>query len=216
MNEWKKLAQPPKWALKEIQAGRLKGKSDINPQWRYMAMTEVFGVVGVGWKYTIDKTWTENGADNELLVFVQVSVFVKINDTWSDAIPGLGGSTLVTKEKNGMYNNDEAYKMAVTDALSTALKMLGVAADIYMGMWDGAKYREQTNTATASTSTQTDEVVTDSIWTAWMELVTRADAVKIAHKVFDRAKVKASILKETAKELREIVINAEQQAKAGE
>lgn len=214
MDEWKKLAQPPKWALKEIQAGRLKGKSDINPQWRYMAMTEVFGMVGVGWKYTIDKTWTEAGADNELLVFVQVSVYVKKDGAWSDAIQGLGGSTLVTKEKNGMYNNDEAYKMAVTDALSTALKMLGVAADIYMGMWDGAKYKEQTNPA--ATVTQTDEIITDATWHAWMELVKQADALKIPHAIYDRSKVKASFLKETAKELREIVTNAQSQAKAGE
>lgn len=214
MNEWKKLAQPPKWALKEIQAGRLKGKSDINPQWRYMAMTEVFGMVGTGWKYTIDKTWTEIGADNELLVFVQVSVFVKVNGEWSDAIQGLGGSTLVTKEKNGMYNNDEAYKMAVTDALSTALKMLGVAADIYMGLWDGAKYKETNGNGTAPA--QTDDIVTDATWSAWMELVKQADALKIPHAVYDRSKVKASILKETAKELREIVTNAEAQAKAGQ
>ena len=32
--------------------------------------------------------------------------------------------------------------MAVTDAFSTALKMLGVAADIYAGRWDGSKYKE--------------------------------------------------------------------------
>ena len=32
--------------------------------------------------------------------------------------------------------------MAVTDAFSTALKMLGVAADIYAGAWDGSKYHE--------------------------------------------------------------------------
>ena len=31
---------------------------------------------------------------------------------------------------------------AVTDAFSTALKMLGVAADIYAGRWDGSKYKE--------------------------------------------------------------------------
>ena len=29
---YKKHEKPPVWALKEIQAGRLKGKSDINPQ----------------------------------------------------------------------------------------------------------------------------------------------------------------------------------------
>ena len=33
--------------------------------------------------------------------------------------------------------------MAVTDAFSTSLKMIGVAADIYAGRWDGSKYNEQ-------------------------------------------------------------------------
>lgn len=138
---WNTFNQPPKTSLKTIEAGRLKGKSDINPQWRYKAMTETFGVVGVGWKFTIDKMWTEQGANNETLVFVNISVYIKDGDKWSDAIPGNGGSTLIAAEKSGMHNSDDAYKMAVTDALSTAMKMLGVAADIYMGLWDGAKYR---------------------------------------------------------------------------
>ena len=55
---YKKLSQPPKGALREIKAGDLKGKTDINPQWRYEAMTETFGLVGLGWKYEIQKLWT--------------------------------------------------------------------------------------------------------------------------------------------------------------
>ena len=33
--------------------------------------------------------------------------------------------------------------MAITDALSVAMKMIGVAADIYAGRWDGSRYNEQ-------------------------------------------------------------------------
>ena len=33
--------------------------------------------------------------------------------------------------------------MAITHALSTAMKMLGMAADIYAGMWDGSKYKQE-------------------------------------------------------------------------
>ena len=40
---------------------------------------------------------------------------------------------LVTKERDGLRTNDEGFKMATTDALSVAMKMLGVAADIYAG-----------------------------------------------------------------------------------
>ena len=140
---YESLARPPKDALREIQAGKLKGKTDINPQWRYKAMTEKFGLVGIGWKYEVQKLWTEAGAGNEKLAFAQVAVFVKDGDAWSEPIVGIGGSKLVQFEKGAAVSNDEGYKMAVTDAFSTALKMLGVAADIYAGRWDGTKYNDE-------------------------------------------------------------------------
>lgn len=142
INLYESLARPPKDALCEIQAGKLKGKTDINPQWRYKAMTEKFGLVGIDWKYEIQKLWTEQGAGNEVLAFAQVAVFVKEGESWSWPIVGIGGSKLVAIEKERPVSNDEGYKMAVTDAFSTALKMLGVAADIYAGRWDGSKYRD--------------------------------------------------------------------------
>ena len=140
---YESLSRPPKDALREIQAGKLKGKTDINPQWRYKAMTEKFGLVGIGWKYEVQKLWTEAGAGSEKLAFAQVAVFVKDGDNWSEPIVGIGGSRLVQLEKGAAVSNDEGYKMAVTDAFSTALKMLGVAADIYAGRWDGSKYKEE-------------------------------------------------------------------------
>ena len=142
---YKKLSQPPKGALREIKAGDLKGKTDINPQWRYEAMTEQFGLVGIGWKYEIQKLWTEPGARDEMLAFAQVAVYVREPDTkeWSDAIVGIGGSKLINNFSNGLKSNDEGYKMAVTDAFSTSLKMIGVAADIYAGRWDGSKYNDE-------------------------------------------------------------------------
>lgn len=134
------LSRPPETALKKISGGRLNGKTDINPQWRYRAMTETFGLCGVGWKYTIDRQWIEQGDAGERMAFVNVSVYVKQGEAWSEPIPGSGGSMLTAKEKAGLYNSDEAYKMATTDALSVALKMLGVASAIYAGQWDGTKY----------------------------------------------------------------------------
>lgn len=134
---WEKVARPPKESLKTIQAGRLKGMTDISPQWRYKIMTEVFGPIGKGWSYSIEKLWTEQGANEEIMAFAHVSLHIH-----GQSIPGIGGSKLIAKEREGMHNSDEAYKMAVTDALSVAMKMLGVGADIYMGMWDGSKYKD--------------------------------------------------------------------------
>lgn len=139
---WERLSRPPKEALKPIMAGRLKGKTDINPQWRYKAMTEAFGPCGVGWKYEIERLWTEPGTDGQVFAFAKINLYIVSGgkDYWSNAIPGVGGSMLVEKESRGLHSSDEAFKMAVTDALSVAMKMLGVAAEIYLGNWDGSKY----------------------------------------------------------------------------
>jgi hypothetical protein len=142
MAVWSAVARPPATALKEIKGGRLAGMTDVNPQWRYQAMTEQFGMCGVGWRYAIDRLWTEAGVDEEVLAFAQVSVSVRVGAGWSEPIVGVGGNHLVTKESRGLRNNDECWKMAVTDALSVSLKMLGVAADVYAGRWDGSKYMD--------------------------------------------------------------------------
>jgi len=144
MQIWNAVKHPPEESLKTIRGGRLSGMTDIKPQWRYQAMTEQFGPCGIGWKYTIDKQWTEPVCHDQLLCFTNVSLFIRDGEQWSDAIPGTGGSTLIAKEAAGLHASDEGYKMATTDALSVALKMLGVGSDIYMGHSDGSKYKEST------------------------------------------------------------------------
>lgn len=67
-----------------------------------------------------------------------LDLFVRVNEEWSDAIPSVGGSKFVTVERNGVYVSDEAEKMAYTDAISVAAKMIGVAGDVYIG--HGGKY----------------------------------------------------------------------------
>lgn len=145
MDIWNKVRRPPETALKQITAGRLKGKSDISPQWRYQVLTEVLGPCGIGWKYEIKKLWTEAGSYDQVMAFSEVLLWVKVDGQWSEPIPGIGGAALIAKESSGLHSNDEGYKMAVTDALSVALKMIGVAADIYAGLWDGSKYKEDKN-----------------------------------------------------------------------
>jgi hypothetical protein len=125
--------QPPAWALKEITGGRLKGKTDINPQWRYETLNDTFGLIGFGWKYVITKQWLEKGHGDEVVAFVNIHLHVKLNNEWSEAIEGTGGSMFIANERNGAYTSDEAFKMATTDALSVACKMLGIAAAIYSG-----------------------------------------------------------------------------------
>ena len=51
---------------------------------------------------------------------------------------------LISKEKGSLATNDEAYKMALTDAISVAAKALGVAADVYWSN-DPTKYSTTPN-----------------------------------------------------------------------
>lgn len=136
MEIYEKLQTPPNDALKPIGFGNLKGKSDINPQWRYEALTNVLGPCGIGWKFEVADRFTEPVPTGELMVFVQVNLYImdKESGHWSEPIPGWGGDYLIKKDKNGIHGNDEAVKMATTDALGTAAKMLGVAADVYRGL----------------------------------------------------------------------------------
>ena len=143
MTLYNAVRTPPPEALREIKAGRLAGKSDINPMWRIKTLTEQFGPCGVGWKYTIEKLWTEQGANGEIAAFALINLYHKIGEGWSEPIPGIGGNSFVAKEKSGMYTCDECYKMALTDALSLACKALGVAADVYWQA-DKTKYTRDT------------------------------------------------------------------------
>jgi hypothetical protein len=139
---WKRLAQPPADALKKISGGRLSGMTDINPQYRAEALSAEFGPVGFGWKYTIDKMWTEPGPDNQVFAFANISLYVKRDGEWSDAIVGSGGNMLIEKESKGLHANDEAWKMTLTDALGNAAKYLGLGAYVYRNRWDGKEFRQ--------------------------------------------------------------------------
>jgi hypothetical protein len=130
---YNRIREVPKEALKTIIAGRLKGMSDINPMWRIKKLTEEFGVCGFGWRYEILRMWAEKGGGDVISSFVHINLYVKMNGEWSEAIQGVGGSSFVTNEKNGLYTSDECYKMALTDAISVACKALGIGADVY---WD--------------------------------------------------------------------------------
>lgn len=129
----------PDSAKRRIEAGRLKGKTDINPMWRIKALTEKFGPCGFGWKYVITDKRLEQGANGEVAAFLDIDLFVKADGVWSDAIPGTGGSAFVAKEQKGPYTSDECFKMALTDAISVACKALGFGADVYWEA-DRSKY----------------------------------------------------------------------------
>lgn len=154
LNIWNKVKQVPQQFLKPINFGKLKGKSDINPQWRLMAMTQAFGQVGHGWTYRIVRTWSEAHPNGSVMCFAEVAVKTKVDGEWGQEFSGIGGSEIIESNKNGLQSNDDGYKMAVTDALSVAFKAVGVASDVYLGNFDGVKYARDISQAFAEPISQ--------------------------------------------------------------
>jgi hypothetical protein len=101
LEKWNRLARVPVERLKTIQFGALKGKSDINPQWRYKAMTEVYGECGKGWNHRLSDVQIVDGANGEVLIFVEVKVWAGDKE-----FTGVGGDKIVTKDKNGLRSHE--------------------------------------------------------------------------------------------------------------
>ena len=137
MEVYNRVKSVPEEAKKPIKGGRLNGMTDIKPMWRIEKLTEVFGMCGIGWKAPITNKEIIEGANGEKIAIVDIDLYVKLNDEWSEPIEGTGGSSFIAKEKNGYYTSDECFKMAYTDAISVACKSLGFGADIY---WGDSKY----------------------------------------------------------------------------
>ena len=148
---WNAVEKVPPTFLKEITGGPLRGKSDINPQWRVKELTNQFGPCGKGWWYEIIKEWTftdnclvpddlmAGTAMHETVQFVEIRMYIA---GWPGFSTGVGGSMLGVVDKNGFHLNDEALKMATTDAISVACKQLGFGSAVYEGRWDGTKYAD--------------------------------------------------------------------------
>ena len=130
---YNKVRNVPKEAQKPFNNGRFSG-TDINPMWRIKTLTEQFGACGVGWYYEITDKWVEKVASaQDVMCFVTINLYIKVDGEWSKPISGIGGSKVADMTKKGLYIDDEGFKKASTDAISVACKNLGIGADVY---WD--------------------------------------------------------------------------------
>lgn len=128
----------PKDALKAFDNGRFKG-TDINPMWRIKKLTEMFGPCGIGWYTEVTRQEVVHADDDNMMVFVDVNLYVKEAGEWSKPIFGTGGNTLKVKGRG----DDEGYKKAYTDAVSIACKALGIGADVWYANDTTSKYADK-------------------------------------------------------------------------
>lgn len=115
----------PAEAIKKITAGAYgkAGLSDINPQWRIEKMTELFGACGIGWTWTPEEVRFE---ENLCLAHITVRYKPDPAGEWSEPVHGYGGTVM------GKMNDDsDVLKSTMTDAVSNALRYLGIGADVW-------------------------------------------------------------------------------------
>lgn len=126
-------------------AGGFAGTA-IKPMWSFKRMTEQFGPCGLGWGVNKPSFQVVSGSDGEVLVYCTVSVWYGegTGDDERNSIMtpvfGVGGDKVVVKQQSGLRSDDEAFKKAYTDAIGNALKLIGVGADVHMGLFDDSKY----------------------------------------------------------------------------
>lgn len=138
----------PKHTKPFQRAGGFKGTA-IKPMFSYLRMTEQFGPCGMGWGVGAPSFQVVPGENREVVVYCTASIWYR--ESYAEepsTVYGVGGDKVVSYIKaNEQYNrperwetDDEAFKKAFTDAVTNALKLIGVGADVHMGMFDDNKY----------------------------------------------------------------------------
>ena len=140
LETYEKLREVPTEAQKQFNNGKFSG-TDINPMWRIKKMTEVFGMCGIGWYVEVVNREMIKADNGEQSAFVSVNLYIKDEKSgeWSKPIYGEGGNSYEKVTRNGISVSDEAFKMAYTDAIGSACKMIGMGADVYWNE-DRTKY----------------------------------------------------------------------------
>ena len=134
MRIWESLCKTNPDFTKEAPSSYGKKITTIDPMYQIQCMTEVFGPVGQGWKYTVEYKYQDG------LVFAEVCIHYCVHNNWFQYGPVCSVQNL--SKKNGGLD-DEAPKKAMTDAMTKAFSHLGMNADVFLGKFDDSKYVKQ-------------------------------------------------------------------------
>lgn len=134
---WDRLGKTdPKHTKPFQRAGGFKGTA-IKPIYSYRRMTEEYGPCGIGWGVGEPTYQVVPAPEGEVLVYCTASVW---HGDRANVVFGVGGDKAVIKQSSGLRSDDEAFKKAFTDAVTNALKLIGVGADVHMGLFEDNKY----------------------------------------------------------------------------
>ena len=112
----------------------------IDSYYQIKRATDAFGPIGIGWGYTAVEKEVFMG--DQVQAVVKVSIwYIEPGDTLRRNGPEVIASNPLKSDKGRV--DEEAYKKATTDGITKALSYLGFSADIFMGLYDDAKYKAE-------------------------------------------------------------------------
>lgn len=116
-----------------VKGGGFKGTA-IKPIYLIHKATEQWGSMGDKWgAESVEHVISNN------TIFIRARVWYPSEKAGARAtVEHWGGDVLTKGEKQSP--NDEAFKMAFTDAVGKCLSQLGFGADVHLGMFDDSKY----------------------------------------------------------------------------
>jgi hypothetical protein len=154
---WDQLEPTDRAYTKEFKKGGFTGTA-INPCYVAKRLTEVFGPVGVGWRFVLeDEKYVPghtlpNGVNGDRAIVHVVRGHLEYfrpagmgavmagKGDWLATGPQYGQTMFVGENSRGCFTDEEAPKKSITDCLSKCAVQLGLSADIHLGLWDDNKW----------------------------------------------------------------------------
>lgn len=164
---WRSVMRTDPRYTKDLAGAGFEGTS-INAEYMVMRATEIFGPIGTGWGFEVmedrmipgaplseaiyeDKKFIGNrmlrDADGSLITELNHSIkigFWYLTDIGSaERFEAYGATKYLYKTKHGITCDGEAHKKSLTDAIKKALSLLGFSADVWLGLYDQAEYKQE-------------------------------------------------------------------------
>jgi len=142
---WNRLEKTdPKYTKPFSRGGGFKGTA-LNATYTVRRLTEVFGPCGKGWRFVLDDERIEEGhtlksGDKARVHIVRGHIAYLMDGKWYETSPQFGQTMLVDENKYGVFTDEEAPKKSITDCIGKCAVLLGVGADIHLGLFDDNKY----------------------------------------------------------------------------
>lgn len=125
----------------------------VNPTYVFRKATQVFGPIGLGWGAKVIKeemikgapigVESESGATIYSIVHkAEVELWYIDPETKQKALVyQYGGTKFLDRDNEGkLYCDDDAWKKSMTDGMCKCLSLIGISADVHLGLYDDNKY----------------------------------------------------------------------------